>query len=171
MWCCVILTIELHAGVGCMGKLAESEWHAHFSLRVVPVAARWSTWPRSRVYRSRLQTKLCTGNGTVYLLCSAVMDGPYGWRLPLANKNPGQIFFFFLIDPNLTAPHRALHRLGIVCLCCTIYSPTPKMLSHKTPLTLRQRYQLRKSRRVSPVSSNISFVNIFQKKVKREVQS
>lgn len=54
--CCVILTIEVllqrRVVAGCLGKLSSRvflllfEWHAHFSLRVVPVAARWSTWPR-----------------------------------------------------------------------------------------------------------------------------
>ena len=153
MWCCVILTIELHAGLDAW-ETSRVEWHAHFSLRVMPVAARWSTWPRSRVYRSRLQTKLCTGNGTVYLLCSALMDGPYGWRLPLANK----ILARFLNRPQ-TLPGVIVHYIGLLRRMSVLYYylfiPPPllsaplKMLSHKILLTLRQRSrQLRKSQRV-----------------------
>lgn len=115
VWCCVILTIELHAGLDAW-ETSRVEWHAHFSLRVMPVAARWSTWPRSRVYRSRLQTKLCTGNGTVYLLCSALMDGPYGWRLPLANK----ILARFLNRPQ-TLPGVIVHYIGLLRRMSVLY--------------------------------------------------
>ena len=94
MWCCVILTIELHAGLDASyhGKLAELSGTCNSSL-YVRCPRRLVDQLDPALQFSSSQTKLCTGNGTEYLLCTA-SDG-WGFMdedesLPLANTIPRQ---------------------------------------------------------------------------------